>query len=920
MTSRHPILSTVPAMALAAALALALAGCGKPLPTLAGKKAEWAAFGYQRLGGPTPKQFDPIFTIQGAASGPAPCGRLVLNAQDQENYYYVQFTEQAIEIGRVENGVEVHIGSRSNTGIGRGTPHKIVVERRSASLAVVMDQTVAATAYDDTFTGGDVFLGGRSGSVTYEKPRIQNVETPCFTDDFMKAEEDKIGDWQILSGKWDVNRLENPLLSSNAFCLVKAPGDTDGKTVVAPFKNWFWSDYSCRVSIRPLGKEPVGILFYYRDEDNYFLFRWGARESKSPRMELIKRHGGEDQVLAAKDGGFTKDHWYLVRVEVIGTHARITVDDHPVFEIEDTNLCFGTIGLYSAAGQGAQFDDIEVKSVPDFRDDFRVYAAGRWAELGGDWKIVGESGGGNSFAVDTGSGSAKALSGEPGWRNYTYSARVGPWTEGTAGICFYYQDEQNYYAVTWRKGRSPERALIKVVDGKETVLRRDTPPEGGSGRYRLRVTLDDGHIAVSTDGKRLFEDWDADLDCGRIGLYASKTPSALFGDVELQRAREKSAVPTMHEAFSRETTMSDWAGVKSDWEDARDDTVGEKLLKTRWYRADFPRDVDLEFRRVPKLEGDAELRLLLAGDGEEHLSGYSLVLTPGSKDNLAVRKGEQVVAKASLDTSREINGLRFRRVGSYVAALLGHRLLTTYRDESPPTGQRIGYGVRDVAVKPTNIDVFCSDVHNYTFRESIYDWRVASGTWEVSNRWQCDPRWSFFSGYGNKLVAIWNKREMKGDITVEFFAGPKMDQDRGRKYEYFSDMNVTICADGKDLTSGYSFIFGGYQNSRTRIMKGHEVLAEKFKRIPIEMNIHRRWFHIRAERKGTHLAFYVDNELLLECNDPKPLDGGHVALWTYNNGIMISRVRISTTDNDRKESPFDKYPDTCECVYDKKRT
>jgi hypothetical protein len=32
--------------------------------------------------------------------------------------------------------------------------------------------------------------------------------------------------------------------------------------------------------------------------------------------------------------------------------------------------------------------------------------------------------------------------------------------------------------------------------------------------------------------------------------------------------------------------------------------------------------------------------------------------------------------------------------------------------------------------------------------------------------------------------------------------------------------------------------------------------------------------------------------LLFTYDDPKPLDAGQIALWTYNNGMMLSRVSV----------------------------
>lgn len=891
-----------------------LGGCARPLPPLAGKAADWAAFNYQKIGAALPKHFDARFVARQADGDYAPCGRLALNVQDPSNYYFVQMEGSEIGIGRVENGIEVHIGSRGRAGIGSRDPHKIVVKRRSASIVVVLDGTVVASAYDDTFSGGEAHLGATDKSLAYEKPAIQKVDEPYFADDFMKAE-GEMGDWQTVSGAWEVSRIENPSLSSNAFCLIKKADDTEGKIVVSPFDHWFWDNYLFSVAVRPLGDKPVGVFFYYRDEDNWFLFKWGARGSKSAKVQLVKRFRGKETVLAEKEGGFTKDQWYQVKIEVVGTQASASVDDCAVCDVEDANLCFGTIGLYAGGGE-ARFDDAVVKASRTFREDFKEYSAGKWTELGGAWNVVTESNGVNSFTVNTEGGAAKAVSGEADWRNYTCTARIGPWAKETAGICFYYQDEQNYYAFRWQKTPRPERSLVKVVDGKETVLRRDVPPEGGAGRYEVCVAVEDGHILLSVDGAPVFEDWDTDLDGGKIGLCASGTPSAMFGDIVVRFPSERSAMPTITESFSRETTMSDWASVKSDWDDPRNDMVANQVTQTHWCRADFPGDADIEIRHLPKLVPGASLRMLLGGDGKDLVSAYALVVSADKPGKCELWRQSAVVATGEMDTAGEIQGLRFRRAGQYVAALLDNRLIAKYRDEKPLDGRKVGYSVNKLDVAKQEVEVFCNNIYNYSFRESIYDWRVAAGIWEVTNRWQCDPRWSFFSGRSNRLAAIWNKKEMKGDVTVEFFAGIKMDQERGRKYEYASDMNITICADGNDLTSGYSFIFGGWQNTRTRIVKGTKVLGEKFERIPADSGIHRRWFYLKAMRRGNHLAFYIDNELILECDDPAPLEGGRVAIWTYNNGIMISRVRISNASGEKKESPFAAHPEECKCVYD----
>jgi hypothetical protein len=158
---------------------------------------------------------------------------------------------------------------------------------------------------------------------------------------------------------------------------------------------------------------------------------------------------------------------------------------------------------------------------------------------------------------------------------------------------------------------------------------------------------------------------------------------------------------------------------------------------------------------------------------------------------------------------------------------------------------------------------------------------------------------------------------LTGDTTLEFYAGIKMDAERGRKYEYASDMNATLCADGNDLTSGYNFLFGGWHDQRSAIMKGDKIVVETAASvIPREDNIHRRWFYLKARKHGNRLEFYVDNNRILEYEDKQPLTGTRAAIWTYNNGLMVSRVRLSCVGAHKKEAPAPPHPEQCKCAYD----
>jgi len=114
------------------------------------------------------------------------------------------------------------------------------------------------------------------------------------------------------------------------------------------------------------------------------------------------------------------------------------------------------------------------------------------------------------------------------------------------------------------------------------------------------------------------------------------------------------------------------------------------------------------------------------------------------------------------------------------------------------------------------------------------------------------------------------------------------------------DLNLTICGDGRNLSSGYSFIFAGWDNQKTALLRHREIVAEntdpQFQIHGVqeeEHPHHTHWFYLRAQKKGGHLRFYVDNLLALEYEDPDPLPGGRIAFWTWGNGLLLTRVRVA---------------------------
>ena len=213
----------------------------------------------------------------------------------------------------------------------------------------------------------------------------------------------------------------------------------------------------------------------------------------------------------------------------------------------------------------------------------------------------------------------------------------------------------------------------------------------------------------------------------------------------------------------------------------------------------------------------------------------------------------------------------------------------------------------------------------------------------MTPRWECDTRWSFYSGrsFQNRTsgrdhlhpAVLWSKRLLEGDVTIEFFAAPLMVKNLGRRYAHARDINVTLSADGQDLTSGYTCSFGAENNKYSAIYRRAKAVAtDPGGQIRRSHHIHYVWHYIRVQRIGDTINFEA-----WECpnhpkkwertirekfsfKDPEPLKGKHLAIWTYGSAIAISRVRISGAQLQRGEleSPDLPLPGEVLTFYDRK--
>lgn len=123
-----------------------------------------------------------------------------------------------------------------------------------------------------------------------------------------------------------------------------------------------WTDYRFSVFLRSATGGALGVVFRTKDANNYYRFSMD-RDQKYRR--LVRVVNGAVTVLAEDDFVYLQNTDYLVTIEAVKDWLRIYQDGKLVFDIHDTLIDRGQIGLYTSNNPGARFADVRVDDFSD---------------------------------------------------------------------------------------------------------------------------------------------------------------------------------------------------------------------------------------------------------------------------------------------------------------------------------------------------------------------------------------------------------------------------------------------------------------------------------------------------------------------------------------------------------------------------
>jgi hypothetical protein len=335
-----------------------------------------------------------------------------------------------------------------------------------------------------------------------------------------------------------------------------------------------WSDYRASVKMRSSDNDGIGVMFRYQDSENYYRFSWNLHH-KYRRLE--KQVGGVFKVLAQDSVTYKPGQTYALRIVAQGPSLKVQIDGKTIFSVTDTSFSEGTIALYSHYNQGSSFDDVLVEDLitgkvllsENFNDsdhvgwtiidEGNVDGPSKWSAATG--ALVQRSNIGSADPHDLGT---YALFTRGSWQDYRVALKMRSADNDPIGVLFRFQDNDNYYRLSWDK-QTAGRRLIKRKNGVFEILAQDSVPYIPGKNYHVEIIAQGGSLKVNIDGKFAFSVTDQSFKVGAVALYSSHNQGSVFDDVLVEELPTKAVLlwDDFNDGKLAGWTIFDEAGAKS---------------------------------------------------------------------------------------------------------------------------------------------------------------------------------------------------------------------------------------------------------------------------------------------------------------------------------------------------------------------
>jgi len=475
--------------------------------------------------------------------------------QDADNYYRFSMDRQG-SYRRLVKKVAGLVTTLWQDAIQykKGTPYQLRLSATGRELKAYLDGALLFNLQDNDLKYGRIALYSWANSGAHFKQVLVSDRTR------------RVGQW-LIRDEGTTNAPSVWRLAGGALRQLSAIGggtspSNPGTMAVAGRSDW--QDYRLSVQLRSDTDEAIGVVFRYRDEDNYYRFSIDQRNSY---RRLIKKAGASVTTLWQSAGGFASGQRMSMTVDATGARLVGYLDEEQLFDVTDSELVAGQVGLYCQSNAGARFEKIEVRRPGRevsvlLRDSFHKdktgwtivdegtdYAPSVWAVQQGALRQTSEIFTPPIDRDTLGKQGTHALAGSSSWTDVIVSARLQSFDDDAIGLLFRYADANNYYRFSMDSQRGYRR-LVKNVGGTFSLLWEEAAGYDVGRAYELTVVAKGKVLRGYLDGLPIFVVEDSDQASGRIGLYCWGNTDARFSQVRVYAAEQAFSDWLLDEPFA----------------------------------------------------------------------------------------------------------------------------------------------------------------------------------------------------------------------------------------------------------------------------------------------------------------------------------------------------------------------------------
>ncbi|MEI6518822.1 MAG: LamG-like jellyroll fold domain-containing protein [bacterium] len=707
-------------------------------------------------------------------------------------------------------------------------------------------------------------------------------------------------------------------------------------------------DYNCKLTLLPAPniteKSAVKLILEWKDDRNYTQVSLSTHTLIfTTVIDGVSKQVGETPVavIAGKP--------YQLTLLRRGDKIIWLRGGNPGYSCEISRG--GEIAAVTAdAGWTVKDSDIEQQEPVVFTDDFMRTAeeTGQWTIQSGDWALqsgwdrikdqnaqfasVKRASNPFAWAGRKINGTAYCTTGESSWENYTFNVAICP-NDRAAGVMVNMPDPHHGILVKWSPatGGADRLSICNFIDWKITELQGVAGGFLPGQWYKMSVASSTDGIQVSIDGKERLSLHNPVYWRGGIGLYAEGTMGATFDDVSVYGAGvDQNMIADIREAHSIDRFYGQTIYANQRWYNGgTDDWVGNN--STGFFHG-MPYYGDQRINYKINSNGGRNPLVILAmrTNGKDINSGYRAAIewTTGKPSTFTLYRENTVLktTNGKMLTPGEDYNVSFSRTGTNFQITFDDEKVLETADPTQLTGAYPGFLIQRAYQRQKRPYIVGAQLFEDMFENAPVSWRT-EGTWEPAVRWSCSPEWSFLAGWSRENAALWYKWRIEGDQMLDAFVGIKTEYPHETQlYEYrYRDFGMTICGDGQDPKSGYSIVFNPVFARNSKMPTSQcPLLAERLVELyrngvkvasvpisPIEHGYyHRWWLNFQLQKQGDNVIVWFrvsypwwykeerkdPNIPVLVYKDPQPLTGGIPAIWTTQNALAVSRVRISSAN------------------------